>query len=796
MKKMQIKNRYMVDKTESLEKGIAVFPSVYIEGSAACGKTTAVRMLLKKHPEIQPYVLEMDRLAAHSEKFVSELAELQCRMEGGKVWGIFENFPGELSSGQTEMLTGIIEQMPESCKIIFVSRERPPEELLELLWKRKLELIPMQELLFSREEIQKLIMYMESALSPEAVYQVTGGWAGCVDMVIRQSLKVRLDEITPESAGDIRKCYEIDTYIRNEILDALSTEEQKILSFSMDCPWINVELCESIWGIEQASDVLERLERKGLILYDRRKNCWKTASLFRKEPGHVQRGKELGNWYEEHGFIREALQCLKQLKDKQAYHSCMIAHYEQVPFLGVDYSEVMNWPERRPELCYLRGMQCYSVQNLEEFRKEIQNLEKMQSEDEKVQEILLNLAFVNPDVTLDEWLAYLETLTHTYPGMRLYDVLGNSVTFLCGLRDLSGLFACAKKEENRKGKIWKECLGEEEWRYYQLARLDYYLETERLDAVPEKDRILLMQGSLEGEESWQCRLVRMYLLSKLQRLEPDEENVEQIHFLEESLMQEQNPVCIRNAEAVSCLYSPWYQGKERLSRWLRHAVMDASVVVNENNYMMFACRAKGYVLLNQYERAEKILRKTIPYVQIYRRSRIQAEQLFLRAIVYWGKKRHGQALRDTIESFLISGEYRYVGFYAGYGEKGRAVLETYIEWMRNNRPEGWHRKKKYNYGNVLRMPLEDYMEMLLRCAKREARTNQQFPDEYIEECLTMMETIILQDIGRGLSNAEIGQELNLKISTVKSHIYSLYKKLGVNSRMQSVIKGKELGILE
>lgn len=40
----------MIDKTESLEKGIAVFPSIYIEGSAACGKTTAVQMLLEKHP--------------------------------------------------------------------------------------------------------------------------------------------------------------------------------------------------------------------------------------------------------------------------------------------------------------------------------------------------------------------------------------------------------------------------------------------------------------------------------------------------------------------------------------------------------------------------------------------------------------------------------------------------------------------------------------------------------------------------------------------------------------------------
>ncbi len=41
---------------------------------------------------------------------------------------------------------------------------------------------------------------------------------------------------------------------------------------------------------------------------------------------------------------------------------------------------------------------------------------------------------------------------------------------------------------------------------------------------------------------------------------------------------------------------------------------------------------------------------------------------------------------------------------------GRKVLEAYIDWMKHNSPERWHRKKKYNYGNVLDMPEADYLE--------------------------------------------------------------------------------------
>ena len=149
-----------------------------------------------------------------------------------------------------------------------------------------------------------------------------------------------------------------------------------------------------------------------------------------------------------------------------------------------------------------------------------------------------------------------------------------------------------------------------------------------------------------------------------------------------------------------------------------------------------------------------------------------------------------------IESFLYSENARYVRFYTEYGKSGRDVLNAYVEWMKQNSPEGWHRKKKYNYGNVRRMPKEDYLELILRTAKKRCIAVPEIVQKTPEEHLTMMETVILGAIGKGKSNAEICEELNLKLSTVKSHIYSLYRKLGVKNRMQATLKGKEMGILK
>ena len=41
----------------------------------------------------------------------------------------------------------------------------------------------------------------------------------------------------------------------------------------------------------------------------------------------------------------------------------------------------------------------------------------------------------------------------------------------------------------------------------------------------------------------------------------------------------------------------------------------------------------------------------------------------------------------------------------------------------------------------------------------------------------------------------VSKEMNIKLPTVKTHIYNIYKKLGVSTRLQAVQKGKEEGIL-
>ena len=61
--------------------------------------------------------------------------------------------------------------------------------------------------------------------------------------------------------------------------------------------------------------------------------------------------------------------------------------------------------------------------------------------------------------------------------------------------------------------------------------------------------------------------------------------------------------------------------------------------------------------------------------------------------------------------------------------------------------------------------------------------------------ITQREHEILGLIAEGLSNREIGERLFVSENTVKTHSSRLFDKLGVNRRVQAVVKGRELGLI-
>ncbi|MCL4248342.1 MAG: protein kinase [Anaerolineae bacterium] len=89
------------------------------------------------------------------------------------------------------------------------------------------------------------------------------------------------------------------------------------------------------------------------------------------------------------------------------------------------------------------------------------------------------------------------------------------------------------------------------------------------------------------------------------------------------------------------------------------------------------------------------------------------------------------------------------------------------------------------YGDVLEMVV-DY--------RRGADLSKRSPESILEQ-LTLREQQILQMITDGCSNKEIAEQLFITVGTVKWHIRQVYQKLHVRSRVQAILRARELNLI-
>jgi LuxR family maltose regulon positive regulatory protein len=64
------------------------------------------------------------------------------------------------------------------------------------------------------------------------------------------------------------------------------------------------------------------------------------------------------------------------------------------------------------------------------------------------------------------------------------------------------------------------------------------------------------------------------------------------------------------------------------------------------------------------------------------------------------------------------------------------------------------------------------------------------------DILSARELEVLSELSLGITNREIADKLCISQATVKTHVLSIFGKLGVSSRMMAVQEGREKGLIK
>lgn len=145
----------------------------------------------------------------------------------------------------------------------------------------------------------------------------------------------------------------------------------------------------------------------------------------------------------------------------------------------------------------------------------------------------------------------------------------------------------------------------------------------------------------------------------------------------------------------------------------------------------------------------------------------------LTAIALYQKR--DETWREPLTAALaLAEEYRFIRTVSVYGAAVLPLLDA-LEWSGNAK---WHKR-------------------LMADVRAQAAIYPRFlqPRLSMSEALTAAEMQVLRLICADKSNAEIGEILGIRVSTVKSHVSSVLSKLGVNRRSEARTAAKKLWLI-
>jgi LuxR family maltose regulon positive regulatory protein len=223
------------------------------------------------------------------------------------------------------------------------------------------------------------------------------------------------------------------------------------------------------------------------------------------------------------------------------------------------------------------------------------------------------------------------------------------------------------------------------------------------------------------------------------------------------------------------------QGKvDAAARWCAErglSVEDEPSYLREREHLVLA---RVLLARGKPDQALRLLERLLEEAQATGRSGSVIEILALQSLALRQKGKREPAVSILSQALALAEPEGYVRTFADEGPPMAALLAEVLETQRRGR---------------LAPEVPTYYLRRLLAAIDHGPSGAATPASGLPEPLSEREMEVLALITAGKSNRQIAKELFVALSTVKTHVNNIHRKLDVRNRTQAISRARELGLL-
>ncbi len=720
-----------------------------------------------------------------------------------------------------------LERMPNRVRLCIISRTNPPLTLGAYRAKGLLNEIGVQDLKFTEEEISAFwLQQMNISLSQrqtELLANRTEGWIAGIQLA-SIAYSGDLDHTLSQFTGNHR--YIVD-YLMEDVILHLPDEIRRFLFQTSILERMNDELCAAVTGTSRKGQLLSDIEQANIFIIplDNDNHWFRYHHLFldflrsydnQKSEDEIRiLHYRAGEWFEEHGYIEEAIEhnLLAENYDKAAKliqgHAVFMFGKREMATLSRWFAKIPASLDRNPDLLII---QAYTELLLGRYDEAIEYVEKLLRAAEAMQtdpDSLVAIRIREEAYICLSFKAWLQRDYHTIYD-RIHDVFvrdavpGNEVVQLL-LKDvihmndgsvplISGFYGFDGKLKQATSfhRLYDNFIHKhhlEQWHYVAYpytAMSEIHYENNELDlALKYADDAIAsaeMHGSIGAYVPAVIVKARIYraqghphrenevIASAMNKLRQERE---QQSYWQDLLQAYYVRCCLENGTIEDAELWLCRSNISKEANAAVHQEFEISTLIR-----IMIAKKEYQAALSWAERMQGAAREKNLIMSMLNCHLLQA-------VIFDGLTATYESMLHLHYALVLGEEEGYLRTITDLGEISGDLLAKYVAMRKNNYIPEIQTGVSLNYVKKLMSLAQPNWE------KRKAASAN--ADEWNSEYeLTAREIEVLKSVCAGLSNKEIAEQLVLTLGTVKLHLNRIYSKLGVKGRVQAIQKAKHL----